>query len=151
MPRSSVLLTGVQVTGDMLTEAAASVWARTESSPPDQLLAQPLDNGAVLQVLLDGIAVVSILRPRPLPSAHEIARLLPNVTAPAGATSWTEAYTSWHPHGRLGMAILDEVAAIANGTAVHADLGIAELTERFAMEGIDLRAMLQAAREAQPD
>jgi len=118
MPRSSVLLTVEPVAGDTVASVAASVLAAADE--PHEL--RVLDGGAALQVIVRDVAVLSVLRPRMLPTLDEVARLLPGANAPAGTRWWTDVYTPWEPGGELGVAIADALATASGGTAVHQGL-----------------------------
>ncbi|MEZ3162000.1 hypothetical protein AB1K54_15905 [Microbacterium sp. BWT-B31] len=125
MPRSSVLLTPTPIDANTVATAAGVVWARGDGLDPDRdaFTLRPLDDGAVLQVLATGTVVLSVLRPRLLPTAAEVARLLPSANAdPAMAKWWTDAYTPWHPGGAIGVAILDAMVATTGGGVVHQGL-----------------------------
>lgn len=122
MPRSSVLLTTDPVDADAVARAASAVHAR-EDAAAEPFALRALDGGAVLQVLAGDVVVLSVLRPRLIPAAGELARVLPGATAPADARWWTEAYTPWHPGGAIGVAVLDAVVEASAGLAVHHDLG----------------------------
>lgn len=126
MPRSSVLLTPEPIDGDAIARAAGSVWAAGVDldADADAFTLQPVDGGAALQVLAAGAPVLTVLRPRMLPSPDEIARLLPEAPHPLPAVSWwTEAYTPWTDEGRIGVAILDAAATAGGaGAAVHQGL-----------------------------
>ncbi|WJL94487.1 hypothetical protein QSU92_10935 [Microbacterium sp. ET2] len=118
MPRSSVVLTPDPVDATAIGRAAASVHDRVSGGDaPFEL--RPLDDGAVLQVIADGVVVLSVLRPRLVPEVRELARVLPGVTPPETTRWWTEAYTPWHAGGSLGVAILDAL----DGIAVHGGVG----------------------------
>lgn len=130
MPRSSVLLTRDPVDAEAVGRAAASVRDRLVGpSDPSDVVLRPLDGGAVLQVLVDDVVVLSVLRPRLVPEPAEFGRLLPGVTAPAAARWWTEAYTPWHAGGALGIAVLDVLAA-GGGTAAHGSRAVSPSAHR---------------------
>lgn len=116
MPRSSIVLTPDPLDAHAVAGAAASVHRRAGGDGAEFEL-RALDAGAVLQVLVDGVVVLSVLRPRLLPAPGELTRILPGITPPAGARWWAEAYTPWAPEGALGVAVLDEAARA--GLAVH--------------------------------
>lgn len=119
MPRSSVVLSHDPLDHAAIASAAAAVrehaFPDAADAPPIEL--RTMDDGAVLQALVDGVVVLSVLRPRILPRLDEVARLLPGVDAPAATRWWTEAYTPWRPEGAIGVAILD-AAAEASGALV---------------------------------
>ncbi|GAA1923422.1 hypothetical protein GCM10009775_14760 [Microbacterium aoyamense] len=116
MPRSSVVLGPTPTTGDAVASAAAIVLAGVEFE------LRALDEGAVLQVVIDDVAVLSVLRPRLLPVLDEIDRLLPGVRPPAGTRWWTDAYTPWGPGGEVGAAVLDEAARASHSSTHHQGL-----------------------------
>ncbi|GAA3638943.1 hypothetical protein GCM10022200_22900 [Microbacterium awajiense] len=125
MPRSSVLLTPGPVDGDAIARAAGEVWAAGDGLDPDAdaFTLQTVDGGAALQVLAAGVPVLTVLRPRMLPTVEEVFRLLPEARDPLPPVSWwTEAYTPWTDEGRIGVAILD-AASGARGVAVHQGFG----------------------------
>lgn len=124
MPRSSVLLGPVPISGDAIAQAAGAVWAAGRDLDPDAdaFELRVLDEGAVLQVLAHGEVVLSVLRPRMLPTRDEITRLLPTVDARDGLRWWTDAYTPWQTHGEIGVAILDAAAAASGSSVVHQGL-----------------------------
>ncbi|MET0735623.1 MAG: hypothetical protein ABWY55_08270 [Microbacterium sp.] len=130
MPRSSVLLTPAPVGGDAVAAAAGAVWQRLGDPAPEPFELRVLDDGAVLQVLGDGVAVLSVLRPRLLPTLDEVARLLPGAHAPEATAWWTDAYTPWRPEGAIGVAILDAAAEASMGLAVHQGLAAAWQRDR---------------------
>ncbi|NYF15239.1 hypothetical protein HDC37_000051 [Microbacterium sp. AK009] len=115
MPRSSVVLTPEPVDAGAIGRAAASVHDRIAGDGGAPFELRPLDDGAVLQVVAEGVVVLSVLRPRLVPDGRELARVLPSVTPPEATRWWTEAYTPWHAGGALGVAILDAL----DGVAVH--------------------------------
>lgn len=118
MPRSSVVLGSVPVDADTIARAAGAVWVKADPDAGDLELV-PVDGGAVLQVRAGGRAVLSVLRPRLLPTLDEIDRLLPGIDAPAGTAWWTDAYTPWSPEGAIGVAILDAAAEASGALVVH--------------------------------
>ncbi|MGP3533799.1 hypothetical protein ACTU3I_03315 [Microbacterium sp. RD1] len=116
MPRSSIALTPSPLDADAISRGASSVHAQAGEDAAEFEL-RVLDGGAVLQVLFDDTVVLSVLRPRLLPTPAEFARVLPGITAPPDAQWWAEAYTPWHQGGLVGTAILD--AAASGGLVVH--------------------------------
>ncbi|MFH8251271.1 hypothetical protein ACH3VR_12945 [Microbacterium sp. B2969] len=120
MPRSSVALTREPLSGDAVVEAAGRVSAQHPDLEP--LDARVVDDGAVLQILAGEEVVLSVLRPRLLPTLDEVGRLLPTVDAPERTKWWTDAYTPWHPAGVVGVAILDAAAEASGGLVVHQGL-----------------------------
>lgn len=129
MPRDSVLITGSIDVGAALQTATAALWRETDlaSGEVEPFTIRLLDGGAAAQVLIEDVVVVTVLRPRPLPSPQEVERILPGTVVDRAASSWTEAYTTWHPLGRIGMRILDEMATSAGGIAIHHDLAAHEI------------------------
>lgn len=121
MPRSSIVLSVDPVDAEAITNAVEAVLTPAELESVSVEL-RPLDDGAVLQVVLDGTVVLSLLRPRPAPAPAELQRILPGTTAPAHARWWSEAYTPWTPEGRVGLALLDAVVAEGKGLSKHQDL-----------------------------
>ncbi|TQK18359.1 hypothetical protein FBY40_0846 [Microbacterium sp. SLBN-154] len=119
MPRSSVVLTPEPVDAAAIGRAAASVHDRVTGGDGAPFKLRPLDDGAVLQVVVDDVVVLSVLRPRLAPEDRERERVLPGVTAPEITRWWTEAYTPWHAGGALGVAILDAL----DGVAIHGGVG----------------------------
>src|SRR5688500_8828937 len=104
MPRSSVLLTPEPIGADAIARAAGEVWAGGHDLDPDAdaFTLRALDDGAVLQVLAHDTVVLSVLRPRMLPTLDEVARLLPDAPRELPAVSWwADAYTPWAPGGEL--------------------------------------------------
>jgi hypothetical protein len=122
MPRSSVALTTEPLTGDAVVAAAGRVWTQKVGGSNEPLETRVLDDGAVLQLVAGEAVVLSVLRPRLLPSHDEVDRLLPGAEAPADARWWTEAYTSWQAEGAVGVAILDAAAEASGGIVVHQGL-----------------------------
>ena len=120
MPRSSVALTTEPLSGDLIVAAAAQV--RGEHPELGELEARVVDEGAVLQIIAGEEAVLSVLRPRLLPTLDEVGRLLPGIEPPEGTRWWTDAYTPWHPAGAVGVAILDAAAEASTGLVVHQGL-----------------------------
>ncbi|WP_345800715.1 hypothetical protein AAIB33_14735 [Microbacterium sp. AZCO] len=120
MPRSSVALTPTPLSGDVIVAAAGQV----QEQHPDleALEARAVDNGAVLQIVADDEVVLSVLRPRMLPTLDEVGRLLPTIDAPAETKWWTDAYTPWQPAGAVGVAILEAAAEASGGLVVHQGL-----------------------------
>lgn len=121
MPRSSVALTTEPLSGDAVVAAAGRVWTERLGGEHEPLEARVLDEGAVLQLVAGDAVVLSVLRPRLLPSLGEVGRLLPATEAPEGAQWWTDAYTPWHAEGAVGVAILDAAAEASGGIVVHQD------------------------------
>jgi hypothetical protein len=120
MPRSSVLLSSTPLDAAAISAAASAVWQSLDDPAAEPFALRVLDEGAALQVLAGQTVLVSVLRPRVLPALDEVARLVPGVRAPEGASWWTEAYTPWRPEGAVGVAILDAAAAASAGAvAVH--------------------------------
>lgn len=119
MPRSSVALTTEPLSGDAVVAAASRVWAERLDCEEQPLEARVLDDGAVLQLVAGDAVVLSVLRPRLLPSLGEVGRLLPGTEAPEGARWWTDAYMPWHAEGAVGVAILDAAAEASGGIVVH--------------------------------
>lgn len=122
MPRTSVALTIEPLSGDAVVAAAGSVWSGRLGRASEPLETRVLDDGAVLQLVAGDAVVMSVLRPRLLPTLDEVGRLLPGTEAPAGARWWTEAYTPWQAEGAVGMSILDAAAEASGGIAVHQGL-----------------------------
>jgi hypothetical protein len=123
MPRNSVVLAPRPIDARTLAVGASKAWAQLLTSSPDlaefELL--PIDEGAALQVRLDGVVLLTVLRGRLLPKPDEVARLLPQVeigAVPDGSW-WTDAYTPWSDEGLLGAAILELVAAEMGGSVEH--------------------------------
>jgi len=139
MPRSSIVLSNRPLSGDDVVAAASTVWQRMPGADVnvDAFTARPLDGGAGVQVLAGADVLVTVTRPRPLPDADEVGRLLPTVRTRAVPTWWADAYTPWHPSGRIGLLILDALAERLGGEVVHQDLGEAELRHRTWSAGGD--------------
>jgi hypothetical protein len=127
-----VVLSPTPLDGDAVARAAGAVWAAGRDLDPDAdaFTLRPLDDGAVLQVLAHDTVVLSVLRPRMLPTLDEVVRLLPDAPRElAGAPCerldvswWTDAFTPWTPGGEIGMAILDAAAAASGAVVVHQGL-----------------------------
>ena len=127
MPRSTVLLSPTPIDGDAVARAAGAVWSRGERLDPDTdaFVIRPLDDGAALQALLADVPVLTVLRPRLLPTGDEVARLLPSLREPVAPGSWwTDAYTPWSPEGEIGVAILNAVAEASRAHVVHQGLAV---------------------------
>lgn len=124
MPRSSVILSPEPIGHAAVAAAAADVRERAfgDASDAAAVALRTMDSDAVLQVVVDGLVVLSLLRPRPLPRLDEVARLLPGVEAPASTNWWADAYTPWRPEGAIGVAILDAAAAASGALVVHQGL-----------------------------
>jgi hypothetical protein len=122
MPRSTVVLSPVPLDAAAISDAAGAVWESLNDPGAEAFELRILDEGAVLQVLTGETTLVSVLRPRLLPTLAEVARLLPGVQAPDGTSWWTDAYTLWRPEGAIGMAILDAAASASGAVAVHQGL-----------------------------
>ncbi len=122
MPRSSVLLSPTPLDATAISAAASAVRQSLDDPAAESFALRVLDEGAALQVLAGETVLVSVLRPRLLPTLDEVARLLPGVEAPEGTSWWTDAYTPWAPEGAVGVAILDAAAAASGAVAVHQGL-----------------------------
>ena len=122
MPRSSVLVSPTPIDGDAVTRAAGAVWSRAEGLDPeaDAFVVRPVDGGAALQVLAAGTPVLTVLRPRLLPTGDEVVRLLPALGEPVAPDWWwTDAYTPWSPGGEVGVAILNALAEASGAHVLH--------------------------------
>ncbi|MBD3942215.1 hypothetical protein IF188_10960 [Microbacterium sp. NEAU-LLC] len=118
MPRSSIVLSPEPIDRDAVAAALRTpVFAPAHDAGEFEL--RTMDDDAVLQVLVQHVVVLSLLRPRLLPGLDEVARLLPGVDAPTATRWWAEAYTPWRPEGAIGMAILDAAAAASSALVVH--------------------------------
>ena len=131
MPRSSVVLSPEPLGYAAVSAAAAELHARALTSSmgsdePDAadvvIDVRTMDGGALLQVLVDDVVVLSLLRPRLLPHLDELSRLLPRVDASAATRWWADAYTPWRPEGAIGLEILDAAAAASDAFVVHQDI-----------------------------
>lgn len=119
MPRSSVVLSGTPVDAAVVARAVEEVWRDLADSTTPAFELQAIDDGAALQVIASDIPVLTVLRPRLLPAADELSRILPGAAVPDDAKWWGEAYTPWQPEGRIGLAIVDLIATLVDGRAVH--------------------------------
>lgn len=118
MPRSSVVLSPSALGADEIDAAARRVWELAGATAPLNL--REVDDGAALQVRGGETVVLTVLRPRLLPTLDEVARLLPGVAdLPSGTRFWSDAYTSWEPEGAIGVAILDAVVSASGARVVH--------------------------------
>lgn len=126
MPRSSVILSGAPVDAAVVARAAEEVWRDLADPDTPAFELRPLDDGAALQVVATDIPVMTVLRPRLLPAADELSRVLPGEVAPDDAKWWGETYTPWEPAGRIGLAVVDVIATLVGGRAVHQGLAPAE-------------------------
>jgi len=122
MPRSSVVLSRAPLDAAAISAAAGAVWESLTDPGDESFELRVLDEGAVLQVVAGETTLVSVLRPRLLPTLAEVARLLPGAQAPDGTSWWTDAYTPWRPEGVIGVAILDAAAAASGALVVHQGL-----------------------------
>lgn len=118
MPRSSVVLSPSALGADEIESAARRVWELAGATAPLNL--REIDDGAALQVRGGETVVLTVLRPRLLPTLDEVARLLPGVTdLPSATRFWSDAYTPWEPEGAIGVAILDAAVSASGARAVH--------------------------------
>lgn len=126
MPRSSVVLSSEPLGHAVIASAASEVRARALGdaaiAPDVPVELRTVDDGAVLQVLVDGVVMLSLLRPRLLPRLDEVSRLLPLADPPVGTRWWADAYTPWQPEGAIGTEILDAAASASGSLVVHQGL-----------------------------
>jgi hypothetical protein len=123
MPRSSVVLSREPVDAAAVARAAGEVRQRFADPGAADFEVRPLDDGAALQVVAEGVVVLTVLRPRGIPAPAEQARVLPGEPAPDGAAWWAEAYTPWTPEGVIGVEILETIAGATAGRVVHQGIG----------------------------
>ena len=118
MPRSSVAFTREPIDIAALAEAVSAVLTPEElAATPIEV--RPLDDGAAAQVVMLDRVVLTVLRPRLLPSPAEVARVYGTVEPPADAGWATDCYTTWEPEGVIGMRLIEAAAAARGGAAVH--------------------------------
>ncbi|WP_285138467.1 hypothetical protein [Microbacterium sp. lyk4-40-TSB-66] len=118
MPRSSVAFTREPIDIAALAEAVSAVLTPEElAATPIEV--RPLDDGAAAQVVMLDRVVLTVLRPRLLPSPAEVARVYGAVERPADAGWSTDCYTTWEPEGVIGVRLVEAAAAARGGTAVH--------------------------------
>lgn len=118
MPRSSVAFTREPIDIAALAEAVSAVLTPEElAATPIEV--RPLDDGAAAQVVMLDRVVLTVLRPRLLPSPAEVARVYGTVDRPADAEWSTDCYTTWEPEGVIGFRLIEAVAAARGGAAVH--------------------------------
>ena len=118
MPRSSLAFTREPIDVDAIASAISTVLTPEElATTPIEL--RPLDDGAALQVTFLDSVVLTVLRPRLVPSAAESRRVFGDSSASEGAVWYAEAYTPWAAEAVIGQRLLEAAAASRGGNVTH--------------------------------
>ncbi|MDQ1085411.1 MULTISPECIES: hypothetical protein [Microbacterium] len=118
MPRSSVAFTREPIDIEALAGAVSAVLTPEElAATPIEV--RPLDDGAAAQVVMGGRVVLTVLRPRLLPTPAELARVYGSVEVAPDARWTTECFSTWEPEGVIGVRLIEAAAGARGGAAVH--------------------------------
>lgn len=119
MPRNSIAFTREPLDIEALARSVSTVLTEAElAATPVEI--RPVDDGAAAQVLMLDRVVLTVLRPRLVPSTAEVVRVYGLTDVDRDATRWsTEAVTPWEAEGVIGVRLLEAAAADRAGRVVH--------------------------------